>query len=204
MAAADQRARTPGRGTPGESGPRRGLRGRAGTRSGRAHEKDHPHRCRRLSSRRRHQVRPGRRGGRTRPPTALNSVQSKTDAAAEAAIAESVAVPPPTRFRRHALDGLLGRVGQSGDGSRTWSPKTSSRRPARARPTSSSDTPGGVHVGGVDDVDPGVEGAVHDADGVGVVVVAPRAEQHRPQPEEADLDAGAAERSVLGGNSSTG
>ena len=54
-----------------------------------------------------------------------------------------------------------------------------------------------VHVGGVDDVDPGVERRVDDPDGVVVVGVAPRAEHHRAERERADLDAGTAERAHL-------
>ena len=55
----------------------------------------------------------------------------------------------------------------------------------------------GVDVGGVDDVDAGVEGAVDDRDRLVVVGVAPRAEHHRAEGQRADLDAGAAERSVV-------
>ncbi len=39
----------------------------------------------------------------------------------------------------------------------------------------------GVDIGGVDEVDPGVQCVVDDADGVGAVVVAPRTEHHRAQ-----------------------
>ena len=59
----------------------------------------------------------------------------------------------------------------------------------------------GVDVGGVDEVDPGVEGAVDDPDGVGAVVVAPRPEHHRAQAQRADRYAGPAEHSVLHGQS---
>ena len=55
----------------------------------------------------------------------------------------------------------------------------------------------GVDVGGVDEVDAGIQGAVDDADGVGLVLVSPRAEHHRPQAQRADRDAGPAEHSVL-------
>ena len=68
---------------------------------------------------------------------------------------------------------------------------TSSRRPASALPTISSDSPGRVDVGGVDEVDPGVERRVDDPDRLVVVGVAPRAEHHRAEAERADLDAGA-------------
>jgi hypothetical protein len=40
---------------------------------------------------------------------------------------------------------------------------------------------GRVDVGGVDEVDAGVQGAVDDADGVVVVGVAPGAEHHRAE-----------------------
>ena len=40
---------------------------------------------------------------------------------------------------------------------------------------------GGVDVGGVDEVDPGIQGAVDDADRVVVVGVAPGAEHHRAE-----------------------
>ena len=56
---------------------------------------------------------------------------------------------------------------------------------------------GGVHVGGVDEVDAGVEGGVDDADRVVVILVAPGAEHHRAEAELRDLDAGASERAVL-------
>ena len=45
-----------------------------------------------------------------------------------------------------------------------------------------------VHVGGVDEVDPGVEGAVDDRHAVVVVAVAHRPEHHRPEAQLADLD----------------
>ena len=55
----------------------------------------------------------------------------------------------------------------------------------------------GVDVGGVDDVDAGVEGAVDDRDRLVVVGVAPRAEHHRAEGQRADLDAGPAEGAVV-------
>ena len=55
----------------------------------------------------------------------------------------------------------------------------------------------GVDVGGVDEVDPGVEGVVDDADGVGAVVVAPGAEHHRAQAQRADRDTGPSQQSVV-------
>ena len=58
---------------------------------------------------------------------------------------------------------------------------------------------GGVDVGGVDEVDPGVQRAVDDADRVVVVGVAPGAEHHRAEAELRDLDAGASERAVVHG-----
>jgi hypothetical protein len=58
---------------------------------------------------------------------------------------------------------------------------------------------GRVDVGGVDEVDPGVERAVDDADRVVVVGVAPGAEHHRAEAELRDLDAGASERAVIHG-----
>ena len=55
----------------------------------------------------------------------------------------------------------------------------------------------GIHVGGVDEVDPGIEGAVNDADGVGAVVVAPRPEHHRAQAQRAHRYPGPAQQSVF-------
>ena len=49
----------------------------------------------------------------------------------------------------------------------------------------------GVDVGGVDEVDAGVQRGVDDADGVVVVGVAPGAEHHRAEAHLADRDAGA-------------
>jgi hypothetical protein len=51
-----------------------------------------------------------------------------------------------------------------------------------------------VHVGGVDEVDPGVQRGVDDPDAVLVIGVAPRAEHHRAEAVGAHLDAGTAER----------
>jgi hypothetical protein len=51
----------------------------------------------------------------------------------------------------------------------------------------------GIHVGGVDEVDPGIECAVNDADRVGAVVVAPRPEHHRAQAQRADRYSGPAQ-----------
>jgi hypothetical protein len=48
----------------------------------------------------------------------------------------------------------------------------------------------GVDVGGVDEVDAGVECVVDDADRVGAVLVAPRAEHHRAQAQRADRHPG--------------
>ena len=59
---------------------------------------------------------------------------------------------------------------------------------------------GGVDVGGVDEVDPGIQRAVDDADRVVVVGVAPCAEHHRAEAELRDLDAGASERAVFHGS----
>ena len=53
----------------------------------------------------------------------------------------------------------------------------------------------GVHVGGVDQVDAGVERSVDDPTARGAIGVAPRAEHHRAQPEPTHVDPGAAERS---------
>jgi hypothetical protein len=57
----------------------------------------------------------------------------------------------------------------------------------------------GVDVGGVDDVDPGVERPVDDAHRLVVVGGPPGAEHHRAEGERGDGDAGAAERSVVHG-----
>jgi hypothetical protein len=54
-----------------------------------------------------------------------------------------------------------------------------------------------VHVGGVDQVDAGVERALDDADALGVVGVAVAPEHHRAERQRADLEAGAAEGAVL-------
>src|SRR5262245_17498746 len=54
-----------------------------------------------------------------------------------------------------------------------------------------------VHVRGVDEVDPGVQGAVDDADRLVVIRVAPRAEHHRAEAQRGDMDAGAAELAGL-------
>src|SRR3954454_18574929 len=51
-----------------------------------------------------------------------------------------------------------------------------------------------VDVRGVDEVDPRVERAVDDRDGLVVVGVAPGAEHHGSETERADLDSGASER----------
>jgi len=53
----------------------------------------------------------------------------------------------------------------------------------------------GVHVRGVDEIDSGIEGGVHDAGAVPGVAVAHGAEHHRAQPEDADMHPGPAERS---------
>src|SRR5262249_945877 len=53
---------------------------------------------------------------------------------------------------------------------------------------------GRVHVGRVDEIDPGVEALVGDADALLVVAVAPLPEHHRPEAVLADLDSRAAER----------
>ena len=51
----------------------------------------------------------------------------------------------------------------------------------------------GVHVRGVDEVDPGVQGGVDDPRAVVMVGIAPRPEHHRPQAVGADLDSRSAE-----------
>ena len=60
---------------------------------------------------------------------------------------------------------------------------------------------GGVAVGGVDEVDPGVQRLVDDPDRVVVIGVAEGAEHHRAQAQLADRDAGASQRSVFHGES---
>src|SRR5437899_6500667 len=52
-----------------------------------------------------------------------------------------------------------------------------------------------VDVCGVDEVDTGIERAVHDAHAVVVIRIAPFAEHHRPEAVLADGDAGSAQRS---------
>jgi hypothetical protein len=54
-----------------------------------------------------------------------------------------------------------------------------------------------VDVGGVDEVDPGVEGSVDDADRVVVIAVPPGAEHHRAETQRADLHARATEAPIL-------
>ena len=54
-----------------------------------------------------------------------------------------------------------------------------------------------VDVGGVDEVDPGVERRVDDPDRLVVVRVAPRAEHHRAKTELADRHAGATQLAML-------
>ena len=56
-----------------------------------------------------------------------------------------------------------------------------------------------VDVGGVHEVDSGVERRVDDPDRVVVIGVAPGAEHHRPETQRADLDSGASQRAVLHG-----
>ena len=56
---------------------------------------------------------------------------------------------------------------------------------------------GGVAVGGVDEVDPGVQRLVDDLDRVVVIGVAERAEHHRAQAQLADRDAGAPQGPVF-------
>ena len=75
-----------------------------------------------------------------------------------------------------------------------------SRRPFSALPTISSDSPGGVHVRGVDEVDAGVERAVDDPDAVVVVRIAHGAEHHGAEAQRADLDPGGSERAVAHGS----
>ena len=76
---------------------------------------------------------------------------------------------------------------------------TDDRRPRRARPTISSDSPfeymSAVSIG----VDAGVEGGVDDPDAVIVVGVAERSEGHGAEAEDADLDAAGAENPHLHG-----
>src|SRR5207302_1436383 len=54
-----------------------------------------------------------------------------------------------------------------------------------------------VDVGGVDEVDAGVESGVDHADAVVDVAVAPWPEHHRPEAVRTDLDTSAAQRAVL-------
>src|SRR4029079_7920318 len=56
---------------------------------------------------------------------------------------------------------------------------------------------GAVDVGGVDEVDAGVEGRVDDPDRLVVVRVAPGAKHHRAEAKLADRDAGASQGPVL-------
>src|SRR5207245_7604085 len=54
-----------------------------------------------------------------------------------------------------------------------------------------------VHVGGVDEIDAGVERLVDHADAFVFVGVAPRAEHHGPETQRAYLHTGSSKRSVL-------
>ena len=54
-----------------------------------------------------------------------------------------------------------------------------------------------VHVGGVDEVDPGVERGVDDADRLLVIRVAPRSEHHGAEAHLADRDAGASQQTLF-------
>ncbi len=54
-----------------------------------------------------------------------------------------------------------------------------------------------VHVGGVDQVDPGIERSLDDPRALGEVTVAPHAEHHRAESEAAHRDAGGAREAVL-------
>jgi hypothetical protein len=54
-----------------------------------------------------------------------------------------------------------------------------------------------VDIGGVDEIDPGIEGAVDDANCFVVVRGAPRPEHHGAQAERAHFDTGAAERAIF-------
>jgi hypothetical protein len=56
-----------------------------------------------------------------------------------------------------------------------------------------------IPVGGVDEVDAGVQGLVDDADAVVVVGIARSAEHHRAQAIGRDFDSGFSERAVLHG-----
>src|SRR4030095_15771242 len=56
-----------------------------------------------------------------------------------------------------------------------------------------------VDVGGVDEVEPGVERPMDDGDRVVVVAVAHPAEHHGAEAQRADLDTGGAERAVAHG-----
>ena len=72
---------------------------------------------------------------------------------------------------------------------------TSSRRPASALPTISSDSPAEYTSAVSMKLIPASERAVDDAHALVVVGLAPLAEHHGAEAELADLDAGAAERS---------
>ncbi|GDY55976.1 hypothetical protein SVIO_065990 [Streptomyces violaceusniger] len=57
-----------------------------------------------------------------------------------------------------------------------------------------------IHVGGVDEVDPLVEGGVDDADTIVVVGVAAILEHHGPEAVDTDLDTGSAEGAIAHGD----
>ena len=54
-----------------------------------------------------------------------------------------------------------------------------------------------VHVGGIDEVDPGVQRLMHRADALVVILVAPRPEGHRAQAVGAHADAGSSEDPIF-------
>jgi hypothetical protein len=58
---------------------------------------------------------------------------------------------------------------------------------------------GGVHVGGVDEVDAGIQRTMNDCCAFGVVLGAPVTEHHGAQAQLADLGAGASQRSQFHG-----
>ena len=58
---------------------------------------------------------------------------------------------------------------------------------------------GVTDIGRVDEIDASIQRTTDDADRIGAVVVSPRAEHHGAETERADLNTGAAERTISHG-----
>src|ERR1700730_6700165 len=56
--------------------------------------------------------------------------------------------------------------------------------------------PGGIHVGGVDEIDTRIESPMDDPHGIVVVGISERAEHHGAEAEGTDLDSGVTENAI--------